>query len=207
MNSVNMQTTIDYYQNKLAEHGAGAEGMDWKDELSQHLRFDVICRYIDFSGTPSVLDVGCGSGEFLAYCRSRQLQISYQGIDICPEMVAACRNRFGEASAVHTASEQLADWRETYDYVIASGTFNAKLAEKDDVWKDYFYNNLTAMFHVCRKATIVNMMTCFVDYRYDRLYYPTLQEIGDFAVNRLERRFHIDHSYPLYEMTVVFYKE
>jgi SAM-dependent methyltransferase len=170
---VNLEPTVAYYRDKLAEHGPGARGMDWKDETSQRLRFEVISRYIDFTRNPSILDVGCGAGAFLDFCRELGRKVNYLGIDVCPEMVAACRNRHGDASAR----------------------------------PEYFHENIGAMFRVCRIATIVNMMTCFVDYRYDRLYYATPDEVGKLAIDDLKtRRFLIDHNYPLYEMTAVFYR-
>ncbi|MEV4639166.1 class I SAM-dependent methyltransferase [Actinoplanes sp. NPDC049548] len=49
---------------------------------------------LDASGTPPgarVLDVGCGSGDFLAYCGERGMTTS--GIDPAPGMVALARGR------------------------------------------------------------------------------------------------------------------
>lgn len=206
MEQINLAPTIAYYQSKLAEHGPGARGMDWKDESTQRLRFEVISRYIDYSRAPSILDVGCGAGEFLQFCRGQGRQIQYTGIDICPEMVAACRARFGEESAQVGTTSDLISQNRNFDYVIASGTFNAKLDVTEHEWRGYFHDNIVAMFELCSVAAIVNMMTCFVDYRYDRLYYAHPDEIGDLAIRRMTRRFVIDHNYPLYEMTAAFFR-
>jgi len=202
----NLEPTVAYYRSKLTEHGTGARGMDWKDEASQQLRFEVICRHIDFSKAPSILDVGCGAGAFLDFCRQTGRKVQYLGLDVCPEMIAACRERHGEDSAKPGTAADLKSWNDRFDYVIASGTFNAKLEADESEWRDYFHDSIRSMFHACRVATIVNMMTCFVDYRYDRLYYATPDEIGELAIKHLTRRFVIDHNYPLYEMTAAFYR-
>lgn len=206
MSGIDLDPTIAYYQSKLAEHGAGARGMDWKDEATQRLRFEVIARSIDFSGTPSILDVGCGAGAFFDFCRERGHGIRYLGVDVVPEMVAACRQKHGEESAMLGTTADLLARAERYDYVIASGTFNAKLDAPEHEWREYFHANIRAMFDLCRVAAIVNMMTCFVDYRYDRLYYATPDEIGTLAVQHMSRRFVIDHNYPLYEMTATIFR-
>jgi SAM-dependent methyltransferase len=207
VDDVNLSPTIEYYRSKLAEHGPGARGMDWKDQNSQQLRFEVIARHIDFSRAPSILDVGCGSGGFLEHCRECGHEIDYLGIDVCPEMVAVCRGLHGDQSARQATAGDLEAWDEQYDYVIASGTFNAKLDAEEAEWQDYFHGSILAMFRVCRVAVIVNMMTSFVDYRYDRLYYATPQEIATLAVTKMSRRFVIDHNYPLYEMTAAIYRQ
>lgn len=204
VSSVFLEKTVQYYREKLAAHGPGAQGMDWKDQETQYLRFEVIARYIDFRSNPTVLDVGCGSGEFLTYCQTHELSLRYQGIDVCPEMVAACQSRHGMASAREATVDDLVNQEESFDYVIASGTFNAKMEIEEKQWRKYFHDSMKSMFRLSRVAAVVNMMTCYVDYRYDRLYYASPSEIGEFAVKNLSPDFIIDHSYALYEMTAVF---
>jgi cyclopropane fatty-acyl-phospholipid synthase-like methyltransferase len=203
---VNLTPTIEYYRAKLAEHGPGAKGMDWKDESAQRLRFEGVARHIDFAKKPSVLDVGCGSGAFVDFCRERGFQLHYTGIDVCPEMVAACNERHGAGTARLATAGDLATWTEQFDYVMATGTFNTKFDASELQWREFFHANLRAMFRVCRLATVVNMISCFVDYRYDRLYYATPDEIARLAIEHMSRRFLLDHSYSPYDMTAVFYR-
>lgn len=193
----------EYYRGKLRDHGPGAPGMDWKDQASQYLRFDRLTARIDWSVVPTILDVGCGSGELLAYLRARGLPFGdYLGIDIVPEMVDACRRRFGQASARLASMEDLLAGTERFDHVVASGTFNVKLAAADEEWREYFHRGLAQMFALCRTSIVFNVMSIDVVRRYDHLYYATLQELADLAVRRLSRGFIIDHAYPLFELTM-----
>jgi len=207
MSRINRQETIEYYRRHLAEHGPGPKGMDWRDEETQFLRFEVICRYLDLSDHPSVLDVGCGSGEFYAYVQDRGDSIDYTGADLCPEMVTACQARFGEQSARLLDAADLPSLGDRFDYVIASGTFNAKLDADESSWREDVHSCLCGMFQACRIAIVVNFMTSFVDYRYDRLYYPTAQELTTLAVEHMSRQYVIDHSYPLYEQTLAVFRK
>lgn len=202
--NINFEEIQSYYQNKLKEFGGSAQGMDWKNEDTQYLRFEIIARYIDFTQNPTILDVGCGNGEFLNFCKRKELSCKYTGMDIVPEMVALTNQRFGEGTAFE--GELLSMQQNAYDYVIASGTFNAKLTTDELAWQPYLYQNIKKMFELGNQATVFNCMTSFVDYRYDRLYYVSPDEIGGFAVQNLSRRFIIDHSYPLYEMTIAIFK-
>ncbi len=200
-----IRESINYYQEKIKKFGSSAEGMDWKNSDTQYLRFEVISRYIDFSSNPSVLDVGCGNGEFLHYCRENGRSLRYKGVDAVPEMVSLANERFGLNTAV---CREYLSWNEgeKFDYVIASGTFNAKLNTPGEEWKRYFHDNIRKMFSMANSAVVFNCMTSFVDYRYDRLYYPTPDELSELSVKELSRRFIIDHSYPLYEMTMSIYR-
>jgi cyclopropane fatty-acyl-phospholipid synthase-like methyltransferase len=203
--SMNFENVIEYYLDKVRQYGATAQGMDWKDQETQYLRFAVISRYLDFSTSPTVLDIGCGAGEFLQFCRTNQLPVHYRGLDVVPEMVKITNQRFG--SDVAEVGEPL-KWtsNQQFDYVIASGTFNAKLKAEEEDWREYFHASLHCMFELARKAIVFNCMSCYVDYRYERLYYADPNELSALAVRHLSRRFIIDHSYPLYEMTMAVYK-
>lgn len=198
---MNLKDIENYFKDKLLEHGNSAEGMDWKNQETQYLRFERIAGLIDFGQNPSVLDVGSGTSEFFEFCRQRNLNCRYTGIDIVPEMVEIANQRFGKPVA--KVGDLLTDpGTETYDYVIASGTFNAKLTADAAAWETFFYDNLAAMHKVCNKAIVFNTMTQFVDWEYDRLYYPNIERLSGFIVKNLGRRFKIDHAYNLYEMTV-----
>ena len=196
-----------YYGAKYREFGDTARGMDWKDRASQYLRFARISRHVDWALEPSVLDVGCGNGELLAFCRERGLALRYRGLDVCEEMVATCRRRFGPESATLGSTADLAGSGERFDYVVASGTFNVKQDTPAARWRRYLHQSIGEMYDTCRIATIWNMMTPLVDERYDRLYYPSFDEVGELATGCGTRRFVIDHGYPLYEMTVALFKE
>jgi cyclopropane fatty-acyl-phospholipid synthase-like methyltransferase len=202
---VNLDEVVDYYRDKLQRFGGSAQGMDWKNEETQQLRFQVISRYIDFSSNPSVLDVGCGNGEFYNYCKSHKLNLKYTGIDVVPEMVELTNERFRDKVAqVKKLTEMNAD--EQFDYVIASGTFNTKLTADEKEYEKYFFENIDSMYSHSRRAAIFNCMTSHVDYRYDRLYYADVATLSAYAVKNLSRHFIIDHSYPLYELTMAIFR-
>jgi cyclopropane fatty-acyl-phospholipid synthase-like methyltransferase len=196
-----------YYAERYRSHGDSARGVDWKDEASQHLRFEVLARQMDWTKEPSVLDVGCGNGELLAFCRARNLPVRYLGIDVCEDMVEACRRRFGLGAAALASPADLERLGWTFDYVVASGTFNVKQDTDEAVWARYFRQSIVQMFAACRAATVFNVMSSRVDYRYAHLYYLDVGEVPTIADLCGTRRFRIDHSYPLFEMTVALLKE
>jgi SAM-dependent methyltransferase len=75
-----------------------------------------------FAGASSVLDIGCGRGEFLALLRERG--ISARGVDVNPAMVEASRERGLEVSA----GDALAHLASTPDEALG-GLFSAQVVE------------------------------------------------------------------------------
>lgn len=197
-----LRQTASYYTVKLRAEGPGARGMDWRDAASQYLRFERLTLALERTPQASLLDVGCGSGELLAYCRRDGWSPAYLGIDVSEEMVAACNRRFGEGTARHATLAEIAREGRRFDHVVASGTFNVRQRTPEEEWRRYFHRSVVTMFELADRAAVFNVMSSRVDRRYEHLYYADLPEISELADRCGTRRFLIDHAYPLFEMTV-----
>ena len=115
--------TTRWYAEKVARHGYDHRGLGFRTRSSQELRFDALMALGDFQGR-SILDVGCGFGDFLVHLRDHGIEARYMGIDICEPMVRRCRERFdGSDAAFHVAD--VLEWEpaEAPDFVVASGVF------------------------------------------------------------------------------------
>jgi SAM-dependent methyltransferase len=187
-----------YYATRYRIYGDTARGMDWRNEASQRLRFEVLVRHLDLSSEPSLLDVGCGNGELLAYLRERGIAVHYLGIDVCADMVTACQRRFGPEAALLASTADLAPRSLGADYVVASGTFNVRHAA---AWEAFVERALGEMYNACRIATVFNMTSTLADHRYDHLFYLDPARVPALAAGFDCRRFLLDHSYPLFDFT------
>lgn len=116
--------TRRWYAEKVARHGFDHRGLGFRTRTSQELRFGALLGLGDFHGC-TLLDVGCGFGDFLAFLRDHGIEPrQYVGIDICEPMVRRCRERF-EGSAARFEVADVLEWqpREAPDFVVASGIF------------------------------------------------------------------------------------
>ena len=115
--------TSRWYAEKVARHGFDHRGLGFRTRSSQEKRFEALISLGDFQGR-SVLDVGCGFGDFLAYLRDHGIEPRYTGLDICEPMIQRCHERFdGSAAKFHVGD--VLEWKpeEAPDYVVASGIF------------------------------------------------------------------------------------
>jgi methionine biosynthesis protein MetW len=67
----------------------------------------------------SVLDIGCGTGRFLAYLLSVKKQIKAQGLDVSSKAVEVARGKGIECQVVDVTSPSF-DLEQDYDYIVIS---------------------------------------------------------------------------------------
>ncbi|HEX5128694.1 MAG TPA: class I SAM-dependent methyltransferase [Usitatibacter sp.] len=115
--------TTRWYAEKVALHGYDHRGLGFRTRSSQEKRFEALLWLGDFEGR-SLLDVGCGFGDFLVYLRDNGIEPRYTGIDICEPMIRRCRERFETGLATFHVGDVL-EWApaEPPDFVVASGIF------------------------------------------------------------------------------------
>lgn len=101
------------------------------DELLRHLR-----------ESPSLLDLGCGSGEPIArYLIERGCRLT--GIDAAPAMIALCRRRFAHARW-RTADMRGLDLEQRFDAIVAWDSFFHLPADDQRRMFDVFRRHIAA---------------------------------------------------------------
>ncbi len=123
-----MSNAPDYlkpYQEAVEAHGGTFDATLWRSKEGQALRFKVFCDFIDFNDC-SILDVGCGIGDFADYLVKRDVSFStFHGVDAMEAMVKTAMNRnlakstFTTADVLRTPNFFRGDW------ITFSGTLNA----------------------------------------------------------------------------------
>jgi SAM-dependent methyltransferase len=113
---------IAFYDGKLRAHGPSAEGVAWDSAHTQRRRFGAIASCLGDLSHATLVDAGCGVGDFYLYLRNRGNPPGrYIGIDLHPQMVEAARERTGCEILCRDILRQslpAADW------YVASGSMN-----------------------------------------------------------------------------------
>jgi SAM-dependent methyltransferase len=195
---------IAHYEERLARFGPTARGMDWRDEASQRLRFEVLCGVAELRGR-RVHEVGCGVGHLCDFLRERGIEAEYSGSDASPAMLEAARRLHpGVSFELRDVLAEVAPG--SYDVVLASGLFHVKLGHPEDAWREFLRAGLRRMYAACRRAIAFNLMSDQVEFRSPALYYAAPAEVLDFCRRELSRHVVLRHDYPLHEHTTYVYR-
>jgi len=197
----------DLYAGNLARHGTSSKSVGWRDEASQALRFERLARVIDRDAGPfTVNDWGCGYGAMFAYldraCGGSMTR--YTGYDISTEMLGAATARCDAGRARFVLGSEVAV---EADYTFVSGTFNVRLEASDAEWDAYVKGRLEALFARSRRGLAFNLLTSYVDWKQETLFYGDPTAFFDFCKTRLSRYVTLVHDYALYEWTILVSRE
>ncbi len=130
------------FYDALLEDREGTEVLGWSSSWSQEVRFRALADIEDLSGK-TVLDVGCGRGDFCGWLRERFDGVDYRGVDLHPGMIERAVAAFPDATfAVRDILED--DAIDEVEYVVSSGLF-ALTVNSEDAFVDAMLARMAAL--------------------------------------------------------------
>ncbi|UCD85434.1 MAG: methyltransferase domain-containing protein, partial [Deltaproteobacteria bacterium] len=87
-----------FYLPRFQRYRDSPWSLAWNSQESQELRYRILSQIDQFTpkkigrGT-SLLDLGCGLGHLVDFLEKNGMEVSYTGIDIIPEFIAAAKKR------------------------------------------------------------------------------------------------------------------
>lgn len=190
------------YEKRLSEYGPGIQALASGNVERRNIRFDVLSSVGNLEGA-RILDVGCGLADLYAWLQEQGIQVEYTGHDITPGLIELAAKRFPEAE-FEVRDIQTEGISKRFDYIVSSQTFNNRLSHDDnfDVMKDV----LQICYEACDNAVAIDMMTAYVDFREDHLYYYQPEDVFSYA-KTLTKRVSLRHDYPAFEFAILLYKD
>ncbi|TYL91748.1 methyltransferase domain-containing protein [Bradyrhizobium rifense] len=192
-----------YYASKLELHGTTSQGVDWNGNASHDRRHRQFLRLLEGSSNASVLDLGCGFGDFLRFLRSEGFQGRFTGYDIAASMIEKARELFGEGEdrqwRIGSEPEEVAD------FAIASGIFNVKGDVPTEAWIDYVDDTLDILARAGRRGFAFNILSLSSDpeRRRPHLYYADPVAMLRHCLAKYGRSVALLQDYELYEFTLL----
>jgi RimJ/RimL family protein N-acetyltransferase/SAM-dependent methyltransferase len=190
---------VDFYTALVERTGIDPRSLNWGSRASQELRFRALASMADLTETDTLLDVGCGLGDFYDWLRTRNAFRSYRGIDLTPKMIEMARARFpGVPFEIANILEMEV---EPADFVFASGIFYLRSQEPIE----YMNRMLSRLFEICRKAVIVNSLSMWADRREAGEFFADPARTLDFC-HSLTRWVSLRHDYHPADFTIALYR-
>ena len=179
MDELAREYTIAFFGRTLLMHGDRPEGMRWT-AAGQTARYEALLGICDSLEGRSVLDYGCGKGDFLAFLLGRGIVTDYTGIDINPAVIDLARRKFPQCR--FEVSDGGADGiRDFFDYIILCGVFNLKVQGLDDLIR----RTLRLLFSRCRRGLVFNALSAHAPCKDYELHYVSPEELSEFALREL----------------------
>ncbi|WP_024931127.1 class I SAM-dependent methyltransferase [Methylophilus sp. OH31] len=206
-NNALLNDVANYYSQKVEAFGTTPQGVDWNGEDSQFCRFEQLLKVINKESEFSLIDVGCGYGAMLGYMLEKlSTPFDYIGLDISEEMIQA-------AIKTHPKSDHIQFFNGStppanVDYAVASGIFNVRLEQNDELWLAHIMKTIEQMNAYTRKGFAFNCLTSYSDEdkKRDYLYYADPGLLFDFCKKHCSKQVALLHDYGLYEFTIIVRK-
>jgi SAM-dependent methyltransferase len=188
------------YDERLDRFGDDIRTLASGTDERRRLRFQVLTE-IGLRNGCTVLDLGCGFGDFLGYIRDRGLEVDYTGYDINPRLIEIARRRYpGATFDVVDIQEQEFP---TFDYIVSSSAFNLPLETRDNY--EFLADILRACYGHAREGVALDLLSSYVDFEGDAFHYSPEQV---FAIGKsLTRRVMLRHDYPLFEFCLYLFPD
>lgn len=185
-----MDALAKHYGDLVKRHGDAAESAQYADRETQERRMEVLCE-IGVTKDSKVLDFGCGTGQMLSLLkRTIGFEGEYVGYDISAEAIEFARGAQPDGRfEVRNVLEDPAD--EQFDYVLVSGVYNNLIS--DNV--GFFEAASRALLAQARKGYAFNMLSRYVDYFDDGLFYADPAEAFRFCKEELSPLVTLRHDY------------
>ncbi|MBU0638670.1 MAG: class I SAM-dependent methyltransferase [Planctomycetota bacterium] len=204
MDQVDRRDYVDRYRARLHQYGYSPETLGWGKHGRQEVRFAVLAEQALLAPESAVLDYGCGFADLYDFLRAHGWRGRYTGVDIVPDLLAIASERHPDLDLREldvTGDDARLD---EFDFVIASGVFNAKLKVGDN--REHIARALRALFGMTRTALSVDFLSTHVDFQKpDGWHTDPAWILGQ--AKSLSRRVLLRHDYMPYEFSVTVFKD
>lgn len=189
------------YEALARKHRDGFGALAYSIPESQSCRFEAVARMMklveDGQGL-SVLDVGCGLGDFSSFIRGKMRINRYVGVDVVPEMLEVASRRYPHEEF---RPGTVFDVRESFDVVVGISIFTVKEDLVDENAR-IMHQTFKRMYENANKlACVAVLSTQKASVRYDE-FVTDPWELARWAQKEIDERVVVDHQEMPHEVFV-----
>jgi len=147
----------DFFAKNLAQHGPNSNlSVVWSSKENQLIRFQTLSEIGNLDNT-SILDVGSGLNDLYFYLKNtKNKNIRYTGIEISQNHCIEAKKKYPEIEIIN-ADFLYHNFDKTYDYVIASGSFNIEMPDHDS----YLKTVINKMYQLANLGVAFNLPSSY----------------------------------------------
>jgi SAM-dependent methyltransferase len=193
---------VERYAARFGQHGDDPRALNIGDPEKYRRQHSVHAAVGPLDGA-TVLDIGCGLGYFYDFLRQHHNGVRYIGYDVVEPFIDTNRKKFPEATfrVVDISRDPITD---SYDYAIMCQVFNNRYKDADNL--EILKLAMEKSFSQARRAVSIDMLSTYVSYRDDNLYYFSPEIIFSIAKS-MTPLVSLLHGYLDHHFTVQLFKE
>jgi len=191
----------DFFNKLVEKYGYSPKSLAYSGEKSQKIKFNIVTE-VGIEDNCSVLDVGCGFGDYFNYLKQRGIKnVKYCGIDISNKIVDFAKEKNSLVNVIQGNVLDLSD-DEKYDYVISLG-FNC--VKTGSNWET-LTQVLDKMWKLSKKGIAYNAVSTFSEDSPRKIYFVSPAKVIDYIMNNLTYKVVFRHDYMPHDFTIFAYK-
>lgn len=201
MNREDKDLIVQRYNMRLAKYGDDIRTLASGTEQRRMIRFRVLSE-VGLTTDCSVLDVGCGFGDFFGYLCDKGMRTRYVGYDINPGLVKIAQEKYPEAE--FEVRDIQIDPFPDFDFIVSSSTFNLRLSAQDNY--EFIEEILSICYGHAKRGAAIDFLSSYVDYESPEAFHYSPERILSIA-KKITKRICLRHDYPLYEFCIYLYQD
>ncbi len=201
MDPYSKEKLLSFYNFHLQKFGDRPEALRWtpQGQLKRyHMLADIAsAEELDNS---TVLDYGCGTGDFYRFLKRRGIRAKYTGVDINKNFIDLARKKYPECTfKVMNADDD--QFESFFDYIFICGVFNLSVPGVDEDMK----NALTTLFRHCNKGLALSALSTHTPVKDPELHFTSPEEMLKFSIENLSPAVSLRHDRIQNDFTLYIY--
>ncbi len=208
---MNYRTISEAYDRFFADGTTDAERVGWKDTSYQDSLFRILLDGLrqreSRKAVFSVLDAGCGLGNFSDALRDEFPKAHYTGMDVRMPSIMLARQKHPKREFLH-GDVRSATFDRKWDYVVACGLFNIFYELDEPQHIGNVQASLRAMWRTARRGMVWNHITGFGnDFKNAGVYYASPAVVQQWSMDHLSPYLTVRHDYYRWAFSVYVYRD
>jgi ubiquinone/menaquinone biosynthesis C-methylase UbiE len=192
---------LSFYNFHLQKFGDRPEALRWTPQ-GQLRRYHMLADIAppEELNNSTVLDYGCGTGDFYRFLKRRGINVKYTGVDINENFIDLARKKYPECTfkVMSVDDDELEGF---FDYIFICGVFNLNVPGVDEDMK----NALTTLFRHCNKGLALSALSSHTPVKDPELHFTSPEELLQFSIRHLSPAVSLRHDRIPQDFTLYVY--
>ena len=172
----------------------------WGSKKTQKIRFENIYKYFDKNNF-SVLDVGCGLGDFYLFLKKKKNKFRYTGIDINETFIKKCKRKYKNVNFINSHFLRY-KIKTKPDYIIISGALNLPM----DNYLILLKKIILKMHKNSKEKSIFNLLSSSSKKIYQFNAYTNIGKLSEY-IDTIAKHYLIDKTYLSHDISVIIHSK